>query len=380
MISKLLKFMFVTIVLLTPSAALATDASLPVVLHGTASITNINGGLNTNYQYYSAGFGNYALLNIDGSLDIGFDGEKRLASGSDIGAEFDSISFNPYLFFMRRTSSGANDKRLMISQTYITAGGKSYLVNELPVVYTGNTNIVGNTYGSAEDYNNFAYWGRSLAQVRGGNPSGDSGETWGVGSYTIDSKSYAYWDGDSVGGIADKLNIMAGEGKVIASRSLDGSNWYLQNEPISNSSDQDSVLYPDGKTWFIDGNLTISGNNNYEGKGTIFIDGNLTISNGASIESSDDKSALGFVVFGDIKLEGNNTVDAAMISIKTDSIGGTIKIEGNNIKVNGFCVANSFNWGNHKNLSFLYNHKLDQYQSPGFRNLQFVRPGETGNK
>jgi len=358
------------------------ESVLPDMMVGQTTAKDSNSN-----TYYGGMTGNYAIFNGEPNSSYGFD-TTRLTD-DDCGI---LTNASPVCFIIGTGTNGtggniSSSTRLMTSRT--TVGGT--VMYELPVLFLGGVNVIGDTYST--DYSNFTYWGKALAQSKG-TVSGNQGETWGMGGYTIDSKSMAYWDGTNTDANVAKINTLKGEGTIITDASdlkaSSNGNWNLQNETITlPGSADESYKYPEGKVWTVNGrtviNLSgISITKTYHGSGTIVVNGNLRIDKNTKIVADDpSKDSLGFIVYGDVVIETGCEIQASILAINTNdnpTASGTIEIN-NNDKLTGFYVANTFaSFAGKNNIQILYDTKLDSLQPPGFRNISGISSSEVGNK
>ncbi|MEI8143192.1 MAG: hypothetical protein WCG48_01050 [Candidatus Berkelbacteria bacterium] len=359
------------------------ESVLPDMMVGQTTV--VSGG-NT---YYGGMTGNYAIFNGEPNSSYGFD-TTRLTD-DDCGI---LINASPVCFIIGTGSNGtggniSSSTRLMTSRT--TVGGT--VMYELPALFLGGINVIGDTYST--DYSNFTYWGKALAQSRNSiTPNGSNGETWGMGSYNIDSKSMAYWNGKDDDANVAKINTLKGEGADIDLTNLAAIStgpWELQKKTISLPSSADETFkYPEGKVWTVDGDVVINSSSiapnlkniekNYSGQGIIIVNGNMRFRTGSKILPTSSTAALGFIVYGDVTIEAGCEIKAPIMAIKSSAYGagGTIKIYNNN-KLTGFYIANSFDFPVKNNIQILYDTKLDSLQPPGFRNISGLSSGEVGN-
>jgi len=270
--------------------------------------------------------------------------------------------------YVSNTYSG--NMRVMTSRTYV--GGKDDPLLEIAALAQKNAAlVVGDVSLGGMDPNDFAYWGRNLAQGSGASSSTDS--FWGLNNYT-NTQSFST---DKFKQYAAKITALEGEGAPLANGSLTGAI-YLQSDSIGTapaSGVQDK--YPNGKVWYYGRNLAVSSPIQFSGKGTIIVDGNLTIDANQNIKPADADSTLGIIVLGNVIFSGDNTVDAAIFAAGSTLTGGDMRFNGDDVNLIGSFVAASFTGiPGRSNISFYYDKNLGSNWPPGFGDLNMPQPTE----
>lgn len=334
-------------------------------------IVTVNG---SDQTVYNGPAGNYAVLNYDTDSSYGF---KTLTA---------SACFPPlatvFCFILGTGLDGsgsAGQNKLLVSRTSLTTvDGTTTDLYELPALYLGGVNVVGDVY--SPDASNFAFWGRNLAQNPGGTVSPGAGASWALGSaYINNPQAQSQWNSDQTNTfINEKLPVLEGEATPFDIGNYNiPSVLALDYQDITMNVNRQDSQYPEGKIWKLDApglnnNLTLSqSSKTYFGKGTIIVPGDLTIASGIDVLPNNDSDRLGFIVLGDVIIEGNNNIKAAILSLGLNGIE-----VGNNVQLTGSFVAQSFNiTGN--NVSFFYDYAFDKDWPPGFRDLEMphVAPG-----
>ena len=370
--------MFFIALLLAPSIALG-EVRLPEILSsGTTVIDSHNGN---TYTYYGGMTGNYAVLNHDPDSTYGF---TRRADEYDFGLLncYDAIpSLSTVCFNLGTGLTGEGNApagRLMTSSTsVIDYDGNRQPLYQLPALYLGDVNIIGDAYST--DYSNFAFWGRNLAENPSGTVSSDTGASWRLGNYTNNPQAQSEWSSDQTIAFREqKLPILESEATVFTEKNYSSALTILALDYANITSNilstRQNEKYPEGKIWKLDTNdpddLSFeSTSKTYYGKGTIIVPGNLTIKSGVDILPNGAGDRLGFIVLGDVTFEGNNDVKAAILCLGAMTVG-------NNVQLTGSFVAQSFSTG--ANNSFIYDYAFDKDWPPGFRNLNMPQaaPGQ----
>ena len=284
----------------------ASAENLPDMMMG--QVTLQSGG---QTHYYGMG-GSYAILNNTATDRYGLDSNLLARDGGCQGKSITSLvcySFGSYSkndegYLIPFVPTGG---RLFLGRTKITdMFGTTRVVSETPALYYGNNVVSGDTsVGNSLD--NFAFWGRNLAQS-GGSVEAD-GVSWKLEDYSVNSESQSAWNDESsseFGQYNSKLKAMAQNATTIPASVLQSAatTLCLQNSGISNTLTDCSVVsdlakYPEGRVWIINSSVTIQANARieYRGVGTIIIRGNLIVGDGAKIIPRDPKNdKLGIIV------------------------------------------------------------------------------------
>ncbi|MFA4996175.1 MAG: LamG domain-containing protein [Patescibacteria group bacterium] len=259
----------------------------------------------------------------------------------------------------KRNTNGAGSVTVMNSKTAIN---DAQVIEIATILYPSKT-VIGDVYGTLS---NFAFWGKSVNQ----NPSGtaNSEAAYGLSNYAINSNAQAKWGGTEFTKNDAKIDILKGEAPTLTSASIGSVGiWYMQSTTnIGNSDQGDTSKTPEGKVWYVNGNLTISNTKTYRGKGTIIVNGNLTINSGVDIRPyASGQNRLGFIVIGagNVTAAGNNKINAAIYC------KNTITVNGSNSDFTGSFVANAFGGLTGSNIRFYYDYAFDEAWPPGFKYL-----------
>ncbi len=304
---KLFKLTFLLVLLtvvLQPGIIRAANNSLPDVMFGSTKLTQ-NGK-----NYFGGVTGNYAVLNNSSSPDFGFRNDQKCVK-SDGTLVIQSIT-SPKCFVLTSSNSAVN---LLTSRSFIRIGtNDEQAIYELPALYFSKSTIAGDVFGNI-DYSKFSFWGNNTST------SGDS--AWTTSGYAMNPKSQSSWLDSSGSGTTAynsyyaKIRAMADNGKVFSPadttylNSSTDIHIYLQSKDIASSSsaNDETNLYPEGKTWIVDatsynpttnGDLSISNTSGkrkitYHGIGTILVKGNVDVAANVEIMPATDKDKLGII-------------------------------------------------------------------------------------
>lgn len=271
----------------------ATSDVLPEMMVGQSTAV-VNG-----QTTYGGMTGNYAVYNHESTSTYGFN--SSLLGPGCTGEILQEISSG--LCFILGTgplgeSSAGKNSRLMTSRTRIDIGDGNGLVaiQEIPALFLGANIIVGDTFGSI-DYNKFSFWGNNMSTTK---DATSTDALWNLKSYSLDSGSQSAWLKDDGAGVMtetdaykqyyDKVAKLAANGTVLTTAEVNsiesGSDIFLQKNKITLAASVSEIgLYPEGKTWIVDGNLNITSGVTYHGKGTIIVKGNITLAEGVKIKT-----------------------------------------------------------------------------------------------
>jgi hypothetical protein len=365
--------------------AKAESNELPIILQGQTTYTEQGSNPSVGFArtIYGGMTGNEAILNLNPSYLVGFI-KDSLEEGSCYDQTFTGVIWG--CFRLDRINSAV---KLMAGQTKVNGAGGSQITKlETVALVYGSKTIQGDAYSGSDFLKNFAFWGRNLAQSS--DPDVGITATWRLGSYILNPEAQSTWGQTEFNKYDAKLRSLASEATVINANALNAYNeWYLTGEGdhIYDVDSKDQSKYPDGKTWIVKGDLTISSSKTYHGKGTIFIDGNLTIDPGVKINHStgDTNSQLGIVVLskksdgtgggGEARISSNVVLNCAMLTYKTINLqhGGV----NNNISLSGSFVSADFSVHPQSvNIRFSYDYNLSQNWPPGFRYLNMPQAEE----
>jgi len=342
------------------------ENQLPEIMVGQSTLT-VNG-----QNSYGGTVGNEVILNYDpnlleGGKLLGFDrSELVLPCATILRSDANCYKLDP----------ATTSMKLMTSRTNVNGSD----VLEISTLLYPNITIVGDVYGV--DNSNFALYGRNLKK----NSEYATGETWNAGnSYALNTQAQAYFvaGGDSEKYFNKHKDILGGEASK--DTSLNVSPWYLQNTSATelSSSPNMPAQFPEGKVWI---NSDVSTPTNasintsditYSGIGTVIITGNLTIGKsitGITLPTAVTGDHLGIIVYGDVTISPNVTVNATIFCVGKMNIG-------NNTRLNGSFVAASFNKANGSpidntsyGIQINYDYKLENNWPPGFRYFDMPSP------
>jgi hypothetical protein len=307
--------------------------------------------------------------------------QDSLSSATD-GCIVDSVFYEPTNRCFFSNSKNTNVK-VMSSRTSVNSDTLQHVVTETAAVYyPPMATLVGDAYlgnwdNITSNPNNFAFWGRNLTTGNSSNTSSD--DYWGLKNYTNGSSAQANLSSTAYTQYKAKVNELKGEASDQQAGVLNlGGTYHLQADNIGISPNK-TADYPNGKLWHVTTpDVTLGNDIKFDGVGTIIIDGNLTINSGVDITpvSGDTTAMLGFIVYGNVFIKGNNTIQTPIISLGTNN---GIQFDGNNVNLIGSFVGNFTNLvaGNVKsNLRFYYDRRLDSGWPPGFRYLNMPHPSE----
>lgn len=365
---------------------LAETNTLPDMMIGQTTVTDSEGHVS-----YGGMTGNYAVLNSDIQSSYGFT-KSSLMLGGLANSCLQSTSTTPLLCFYLGTgidgSGSAGLNKLMVSRTKIDTGSGLRAIYELPALFFGGVNIIGDAV--MPNFSNFAFWGKNLA--KSAFPAGiqpNNGVSWALNDYAINNSSQSFWGEDTVGELGKfnaKIQVLADSAAKINEsllRPLSADlSLYLQSSNESPSIDDGTAeeinaKYPEGKVWFINDDVNIPAGKTltYRGIGTIIIKGNLTVGSGTKIvpnNEQDDK--LGIIVDNNnnCTFEGNNNIQAMMFC------KGTLSASGDSIDFKGSFIARAFSLLK-QNINFYYDYNTGDKVPPGFKYLNMPSAKEVGN-
>lgn len=292
--------------LIFSSSAKAESDTLPQMMVGQALLTTKDAYGNVDMTIYGGATGNYAVYNTNDnptSPNTMLSYDNSLTDG--VLKCYDSIQTTPCFIHKYLIENQKKSVQAMTSTTYVD-GKAEY---QMPAMYTYYRVAVGDAV--MPNYDNFALWGKSLAQSEAAvNPS--AGASWALGGYAINDKSQSAWGADTEGEYAkfdEKMQTLRQGATTISAASLYpvGNTLYLQTLNLTDITINSGTLaeknakYPEGRVWFVNGSVTIPANKTikYIGIGTIIIKGNLVVENGTKIEPVDEKNdKLGIIVLG----------------------------------------------------------------------------------
>jgi len=358
---------------------LAETNTLPDMMIGQTTVTDSEGHVS-----YGGMTGNYAVLNSDIQSSYGFTKSSLMLGGLANICLQSTVS--PLCFYLGTGTDGSGSaglNKLMVSRTKIDTGSGLRAIYELPALFFGGVNIIGDAV--MPDFSNFAFWGKNLAQQKTGSVNSVAGASWALNDYAINNSSQSFWGEDTVGELGKfnaKIQVLADSATKINENPLQLSGpLHLQSlGDISNGSstaEEINAKYPEGKVWFINDDVNIPAGKTltYRGIGTIIIKGNLTVGSGTKIvpnNEQDDK--LGIIVDNNnnCTFEGNNNIQAMMFC------KGTLSASGDSIDFKGSFIARAFSLLK-QNINFYYDYNTGDKVPPGFKYLNMPSAKEVGN-
>lgn len=290
------------VLLLSPGFSFAAGEKMPTMMTGKTKITTALGEI-----YYGGMTGNYAVYNQEPNSTYGFDftkfGSFNVSGEQCLGA---GISMPTCFFLMKGASSDLTSVpgRMMVSRTYATVvGGDPYPIYELPALFLGGINVFGDVYkGSGTALDGLKLWGSNLSEGTGTGTT--DGASWNLKSYTFNPDAQTTWTSDDFKKNSEKIDTLAGEGTVVSAASFSGAagatiNLYLQNSSLTVVGTSEAAKYPEGKTWVVNGGLSVEPDITYRyyGVGTIIVRGNFIAKSGVDfVPANPDTDRLGIIV------------------------------------------------------------------------------------
>jgi hypothetical protein len=346
--------------LLLPQKSFAEVYELPEVMVGQTEVVFPSEG---NLTYFGGMTGNEAIFNPDSSVLLGFGNSRLTNSSSQVPAgcyDLDFLSSPSQCFIL---SPGSTSIQAMVSRTSVDNNTK---LETAAILYPNNL-VIGDVSTDGSYLDNFAFYGRNLNQSSRSSTSGDFA-TWELANYTFNPQAQASYSESQKAYFDNKINNLVGEGKDVGEGVVKNNHnrWYMQSINGLTGGNLEANIYPEGKIWNInygnDGVVTLRGDYKYQGIGTLVIDGNLTIFGNTSILPAGTSDSLGIIVKGDVTIEGNVKLNAAIFAT------GKINISGNIVDAQGSYVAKGFDIPSARRyVRFRYDYKLDDNWPPGFR-------------
>jgi hypothetical protein len=313
---NLIKYILLSLIVFAitvPDVRAASDR-LPQVMVGQSLMTTEDVYGRIDMTVYGNTSGNYAIYNTGANLLSYEHNPASLSEG--VLKCYDSIPSDsisnlslPCFIHKYTVANQTQAVRAMSGTTYVD-GIAEY---QIPAIYLYSRTIVGDAV--MPDYNNFAFWGKSLAQSNNaGEIDADTGAAWALDGYQINNKSQSSWEADTDGEYAkfdEKIQTLVKSGTVISNSKLEPagttSTLFLQIlgpditiDDLSTTTAR-NAKYPEGRVWVINGNVAIPAGKTiiYRGIGTIIIKGNLVVGDGTKIVPNDEKvDKLGIIVLG----------------------------------------------------------------------------------
>jgi len=361
---------------LWPCYSLAESNQLPRIMrsYSPSASNGLGVTLETDSGRYYGGFnGNEAIINED--INLLSSGELLGFSSSRLTevAQCNSIGWatriSDFCFLLNTSSTSI---RLFTSRTMVNGA----VASETAAIYYPALTAIGDVYSGDGNLSNFALYGRNLAQTKGAVSTNAQYGTWNTDAYTLNPQAQASYAEDQKIYFDTHYNQLFGEATKV-----DDINanifWGLQREGMVRTGGSISSLYPEGAVWKNTDslspkvNLILDSSHQIIGKGTIIVNGNLTVKNGKNIQkwSGDDSYTLGLIVLGNVTLEGNNNIEAAIFSTENIKIGNNVNMTGSFVAKN-FCAtggASCSSLANSYGIRISYDYRLEDNWPPGFR-------------
>lgn len=307
--------LWLSIVLIDQANVLAEN-KLPEILYGETLVCTLpydNPGQGCRSQlgskYFYAGMtGNFAVYNPDESFDYGFLYNPVTGTGlanENCTIETLLIKKVSACFYLGRGRNGeiSVDDRLLVGRATVSQDGIDVAAYEAPALYQGGVNVVGDVFST--DLNNFAFWGRNLAQNANDAVDPKTGASWGMGMYSLNPEAQSTWlsEGNETSAYKnyrEKIDILLGQAQLISASKLTSSAaWYLQGEDIDDVAQKDASKYPEGKIWLVENedlNISLS-TVRYFGKGTIIVrNGSFVVDENIElVPNNEDGDRLGII-------------------------------------------------------------------------------------
>jgi len=317
-IIRLLKVSLIGVLVLWPSISLADFYHLPEMMVGQTKVVI---GDNT---YYGGMTGNEVVLNYDPNFSelTGFNQSYLAPSSTGLSCYLMQLNQVPECY---KITPSSNIIGIMTSRTSVNG---SVGLETAALLYPPKI-VIGDVYSESYNFSGFDFFGRNLYKS-GDSDSAGSNATWTEQNYTFNSEAQSSFSGEEQDYYLERIELLEGEADHNPSNANLLKNtttgWNLQNSTITGSSSE-ATLYPEGKVWYAEGDLTLKPDSEYEysGIGTIVVNGRLTMERGAKLLPKNSQSSLGIIVRGPVYLNGNNRVRAAvfaenMVYVNSDNI------------------------------------------------------------
>jgi hypothetical protein len=288
------------VVLTAPNFSFAAPG-MPEIIAGKTTITS------DGKTYYAGMTGNYAIYNRDPNSTYGFDNSTTGLFPTGGANCIDSLAVSPVCFLMVKGNPGSYTNvsgRMMISRTYASLpGGDDVSIYELPALFLGGINVFGDVYkGSGTALDSLKLWGSNLSEGTGTGTT--DGASWNLKSYTFNPDAQTTWTSDDFKKNSEKIETLASEATVVRAADFSGptgaiKNLYLQNPSLTVAGTSEATKYPEGKTWVVDGGLSVGPNITYRyyGIGTIIVKGNFIAKSGVDfVPNNPNTDRLGIIV------------------------------------------------------------------------------------
>ncbi len=363
-IIRLLKVSLIGVLILWPSISLAEFYHLPEMMVGQTKVFDETSG-NT---YYGGMTGNEVVLNYDPNFSelTGFNQSYLAPSSTGLSCYLMQLNQVPECY---KITPSSNIIDIMTSRTSVNGS----VGLETAVLLYPPKIVIGDVYSESYNFSDFYFFGRNLYKS-GDRDSLDSNATWKEKDYTFNPKAQSSFSGEQQDYYLERIELLEGEADHSPSASLlrnTQTGWNLQNSTITSGLSK-ATLYPEGKVWYVDGDLSLKeGEYEYSGIGTIIVDGRLTMEREAKLLPKNSQSSLGIIVRGPVHLNGNNRLRAAVFA------ENMVYVNSDNIEVMGSVVAKNFTISGIKNgIRFFYDYNLENNWPPGFRYFNMPHPEE----
>jgi len=318
---KRLLYFFFTILIFTPATAQA-EIDLPEIMIGQTEITETLNG-----RTHNGGFiGSQSILNSQPETSLSDDGflgfnETRLADGCLLDAR---------CFELNRLNTGID---LLTSRTYIYNQAQT----ETAALYYLPKIVKGDIYSKNSQFNDTKFFGDHL--YLGGDPISGSNAKWQLGDYQISDRALVAWDlGNFAKNQEMERNIrqLINQAKTVDSAVVNNNCAAAGAVGCSRFPSPDLIYgddadYPEGRVYYVDGNLTIDHKpafiDNF--RATIIVNGDLTINNNFGISIPED-SNFGLIVLGNINISGtgNQLLRSAIFTPNKVTLSGSFAFLG----------------------------------------------------
>lgn len=223
-------------------------------------------------------------------------------------------------------------------------------------------NVFGDSNNALGSYN---YWGKHL---RATSDNSDSNAFWQQKSYQFNPSAQAYWNSGNNATMIETIARLLQNAKPLSNGSTNSLTGIFNGicYPVAANTCTEANQYSDGRVWYSNGSVSVSGGVTYSNKATIIVkNGDLAISGNLS---ADQNSSIGFIVQnGSVNITnstGSKKINASFFVPK-----GSINIPDSNIDLTGSFVANDFNVHG-SNINFIQDTRGESAWPPGFRDLQ----------
>jgi hypothetical protein len=233
----------------------------------------------------------------------------------------------------------------------LTVNGQQVL--EESVLVYASRQLNGDIFSKSKAaFQNFTTYGDYLNQ---NNP--DINSTWKLNGYQIDPKSLIYWDNSNYSrniNVENNLSRLKGFAtKVTDSRIHALASQGNQQFELSLRNDPNN---PEGRIYWVDGDLDLKANTTFVGRGTIIATGDINIS-GEIITTNND--ALGLISLNNITASSGGLLNLRAVLFAQNSVNISRLLE-----YTGSIVANKINLTG-KSAILRYDSSLGEFPPPG---------------